>query len=172
MKKNRKHGSEFRLQIIKEIQKGKSVHSLSKQWEISTSLIRKWVDHHSCSGPKGLLPKRYLYYTKDFKLKVIKAYKDKGLSLRDCCLQFDIPAQSTVISWAKMFEQLGPNGLSEQKGRPKSMNKDKQPTKKTKPLTKLEELEKENLYLRAEIDYLKKLEALTQKKQTQQRKKR
>lgn len=52
------------------------------------------------------------------------------------------------------------------------MKKDKPAAKKTEPLTRLEELEKENLYLRAEIDLLKKLDALTLEKQTRQKKKR
>jgi transposase len=172
MGKNRKHGAEFKLQIIKDNQQGNSIRFLSGKWNISTSLIRKWIDHHCSSGAKGLLPRRSVYYTKEFKLNVVKAYKNNALSLRDCCLQFNIPAQCTVSSWARKYEQLGLDGLSEQKGRPKTMNKDKPAAKKTKPLTRLEELEKDNLYLRAEIDFLKKLDALTQKKQTQQRKKR
>jgi len=52
------------------------------------------------------------------------------------------------------------------------MKKDKSAAKKAQPITRLEELEKENLYLRAENDFLKKLDALTREKQTQQSKKR
>jgi len=172
MAKNRKHGTEFKLKIIKDNQKGNSITSLSKKWNISRSLITKWMDHYRSSGKGGMLPKGYIYYTREFKLNVVKVYKDKGLSLRDCCLQFNIPAQSTLSSWIAKYEHLGIEGLSEQKGRPKTMKKDKPTAKKTEPLTRLEELEKENLYLRAEIDFLKKLDALTQEKQTQQRKKR
>jgi transposase len=172
MAKNRKHSASFRLQIIKDNQQGDSIRSLSGKWNISTSLIRKWVDHHSSNGAKGLLPKSRVYHTKEFKLNVVKVYKDKGLSLRDCCLQFNIPAQSTLSSWVSKYEQLGVEGLREQKGRPATMKKDKPTVKKTQPLTRLEELEKENLYLRAENDFLKKLDALTQEKQTQQNKKR
>lgn len=172
MAKNRKHESEFKLQIVEEHFRGYSVNSLAKKWNISGSLIRKWIDHHRSNGAEGLLPKPYFYYTKEFKLKVIKAYWDKRLSLRDCCLQFNIPAQSTIISWARKYEQLGLDGLSEQKGRPAIMKKDKPAAKKAEPLTRLEELERENLCLRAEIDFLKKLDALTLEKQTQQKKKR
>lgn len=172
MAKNRKHSADFKLQIIKDNQQGDSIRSLSGKWNISTSLIRKWIDHHSSNGAKGLLPKSPVYHTKKFKLNVVKAYKDKGLSLRDCCLQFNIPTQSTICSWIAKYEQLGLNGLREQKGGPKTMKKDKPVSKKAAPLTRLEELEKENLYLRAENDFLKKLDALTQKKQTQQSKKR
>jgi transposase len=171
MAKNRKHTPEFKLQIVEENLRGHSVTSLSKKWNISRSLITKWIDHQRSGGAKELLPKRYFYYTKEFKLEVVKAYKDKGLSLRDCCLQFNIPTQSTLVSWARKYEQLGAGGLNEQKGRPTTMKKDKPEIKKAKPLTRLEELEKENLYLKAEIDFLKKLDALTREKQTQQKKK-
>lgn len=172
MAKNRKHSATFRLQIIKENQKGHSVRSLSKTWNLSSSLIRKWIDQHCSNGSKGLLPKSHVYYAREFKLNVVKVYKDKKLSLRDCCLQFNIPAQSTLLSWLSKYQQLGVEGLREQKGRPAIMKKDKPVVKKTQPLTRLEELEKENLYLRAENDFLKKLDALTREKQTQRSKKR
>jgi transposase len=172
MAKNRKHGTEFKLQIINDNLKGHSVKSLSRKWDISTSVIRKWIDHHRSDGEKGFSGKQHVYHPKEFKLTVVRAYKDKGLSLRDCCLHFNIRDPSSVSSWVAKYEQLGLDGLSEQKGRPKTMKKDKPPAKKPKPLTRLEELEKDNLYLRAEIDYLKKLNALTLEKQTQQRKKR
>lgn len=172
MTKNRKHTVDFKLQIIKDHRKGHSVGSLSREWDISTSLIRKWLDQHHYHGTTGLLPKSRVYHTKEFKLKVVKAYKDNGLSLRDCCLQFNIPARCTISSWVNRYDQQGLNGLNEQKGRPVTMNKDKPVSKKkTEPLTRLEELERENLYLKAEIDFLKKLDALTQEKQTQQKKK-
>jgi transposase len=87
-------------------------------------------------------------------------------------VEFNIPTQSTIISWVRRYEQLGLDGLNEQKGRPTTMKKDKPVSKKNaEPLTRLEELERENLYLKAEVDFLKKLQALTQGKQTQQKKK-
>jgi transposase len=52
------------------------------------------------------------------------------------------------------------------------MKEDKPSPKEAKPLTKLEELEKENLYLKAENELLKKLEALAQKRETPQKKRR
>jgi transposase len=172
MEKNRKHSTEFRQQIVNDHLQGESLMSISKRSAISKTLVKKWVDHHRLLGQDGLLPRRTLYYSKEFKLKVVKAYKDKGLSLRNCCLQFNIPSQSTLVTWARKYEQQGLDGLNEQKGRPTTMKKDKPASKKkAEPLTRLEELERENLYLKAEIDFLKKLDALTQAKQTQQKKK-
>jgi len=172
MKKTRKHGTEFRLKIIKKYLRGHSVTGLAKKWDVTRSEVKKWIDHYNSGGIRGLLPKPHSHYTKEFKLNVVKTYKDNGLSLRACCMQFNIAAQSTVSSWAKKYERFGLKGLMVQKGKSMRMKKEKLSAEKPQPLTRLEELEKDNLYLRAEVDYLKKLEALTRKKQIQQRKKR
>ena len=115
MAKNRKQETEFKLQIIDENLKGYSINSLSRKWNISTSVIRKWVDHHRSNGEKGLSGKQHAYYTKEFKLTVVRAYKDKGLSSRDCCLHFNIRNQSSISSWIAKYEQQGLDGLNEQK---------------------------------------------------------
>ena len=172
MAKNRKHAMGFKLQVINENLKGFSINSLSRKWDISTSVIRKWIDHHRSNGEKGLSGSIYLLH-KGIKWTVIRAYKDNGLSLCDCCQHFNIRDQSSISSWIAKYEQQGLDGLNEQKkGRPPTMKRDNPIFKEAKPLTRLEELERENLYLKAEIDFLKKLDALTLLKQTQQRKKR
>jgi transposase len=169
MKKNKKYEPAFRLQVVKEHLDGESIKKLAGRWGLATSLLRRWVDHYQSSGEKGLLPKVHQYRSSEFKLKVVKSYLNEGLSLRDCCLQNGIAHESTVLSWVKKYELSGLNGLREQRGRPKLMKKNN-PSKKTQPLTRLEELEKENLYLRAENDLLKKLEALAQARETQKKK--
>ena len=136
---------------------------------MSTSMLRRWVDHYQSLGEKGLLPKAHQYHSSEFKLKVVKSYLDEGLSLRDCCLQYGIAHESTVLSWVRRYELSGLHGLGEQRGRPKLMKKNNL-SKKTQPLTRLEELEKENLYLKAENELLKKLEALAQARETQKKK--
>jgi transposase len=172
MHKRKKYGIELKLKLVKDILSGRStVNSLSNQMKIPRVLISKWIDHYQISGKKGLIPQPYQTYTREFKLEVIKTYYRNKLTLRDCCLRFGIPSQGTLILWLRNYEKLGLDSLLEKRGRPMSM-KEKKPSKKTpKPLTRLEELEKENLYLRAENELLKKLEALTQKKKAAQKKK-
>lgn len=167
----KKHESEFKLRLVKEYQRGKSINGLSNQWGVSTSQIRKWIDHYNSSGMHGLLRRSHQKYTKEFKLKVVQTYLKKELSLRDCCLHFHIPAVGTVSFWVGLYERLGEDGLNaRQKGRKKM--KENRPEKTSKPLTGLEELEKEHLYLRAENELLKKLDALAQKKEKPLKKKR
>jgi len=172
MVKYKKHKAEFKLKLVREHQRGKSVNGLSNQWGISTSQIRKWIDQYNALGVQGLLRRSYQQYTKEFKLTVVQAYLKKELSLRDCCLHFHIPSIGIVSSWVKIHENLGVDGLNAQQRGRKTMKEKKPKKTTTKTLTRLEELEKENLYLRAENELLKKLEALAQKKETLQKKKR
>jgi transposase len=75
-----------------------------------------------------------------------------------------------IIKWRKAYESEGQTGLiAKPKGRPPKM---KQPIKRkvkapARPLTREEELLKENEYLRAENELLKKLQALVQTRKKQ-----
>jgi transposase len=112
----------------------------------------------------GLLPRRNQSYSIDFKLKVLKTIEKESLSLRGTCLRFNIPDLAIIVKWKKDFANFGLEGLQPKtKGRPRSMNNFKRKKRKTdKPLTREEELLKENEALRCENDYLKKLQALIQ----------
>src|SRR6478735_4719359 len=163
MHKRKKYGIELKLKLVKEILSGgSSANSLSNQNRIPRILLCKWVDQYQLSGKKGLLPQNHKTYPDEFKLEVIKTYYKENLTLRECCLRFGIPSQGTVILWLRGYENLGLDSLRERRGRPKSMKNDKPSKKKSNSLTRLEELEKENLHLRAENEILKKLEALAQ----------
>ncbi|TLP06025.1 helix-turn-helix domain-containing protein, partial [Acinetobacter baumannii] len=84
-------------------------------------------------------------------------------TLSELCNKFKIYSESTIYFWQRQFDELGIIGLSRKRGNPK-MNKNKV-TKQTK-LSKddeLKQLKEENLMLRIQNEYLKKLKALDQK---------
>ncbi|HVS92057.1 MAG TPA: IS3 family transposase [Mucilaginibacter sp.] len=168
MKKNKRHGASFKLKVVKEYLRGDSVKSLALKWDLSRSLLTRWIDRYNSSGEQGLSPKAHQYHCAEFKWKVVESYLKDGLSLRDCCSSYGIANESIVLSWIRRYELSGLAGLREQRGRPKIM-KDNIPPRKSKPLTRLEELEQENLYLRAENELLKKLEALPAEKNAKQK---
>lgn len=121
----------------------------------------------------GLEPREYQSYSAAFKLKVLRTIQRKSLSLSEACLSFNIPNASVIVSWQKRFEKLDYPGLEDKpKGRPKSMAYKRAKKKTDKPLTREEELLLENESLRAQVDYLKKLQALIQAEKAVQNKKR
>ncbi|WP_409012536.1 hypothetical protein [Dyadobacter sp. Leaf189] len=83
-----------------------------------------------------------------------------------------MPSVSTLHVWTKQYEQFGIDGFSTARGRPRSMKNKPKIIKTYGPLTRLEELENENLRLRAENDLLKKLDALIRQKEAAQKRKR
>lgn len=172
MGKYKKHESEFKLGLVKAHENGKSLNALSKQWGVSKSQLRKWIDQYNSLGAKGLLRRPNQKYTKEFKLTAVESYLNKALSLRDCCLHFNIPSIGILSRWVGIYERLGADGLSARQTGRKTMKEDKQKKPPIPSLSRLQELEKQVLYLQAENELLKKLNALAQKKATPQNKKR
>jgi len=163
----KKYDSEFRLKLVRAHLRGNSITGLSKRYEVPKTLLTKWISHYKLLGFQGLLPRPNARYSTDFKLAAIQSYLKKELSLRDCCLRYNIPSDSTLLNWLAKYQVAGIVGLGEQRGRPRLMKDKPSPKKKSVPLTRLEELEKENLYLKAENELLKKLHALAQPKEAQ-----
>lgn len=170
---NRKHSIEFRLGLIQESLDGTPVKRLAKQNGISDSLLRKWIDAYRISGSQGLLSRYGRHYSANFKHMAVRTCLDEGLSLRDCCLHYQIPSQGTLSSWISQFKRLGQDCfIIKARGRPRSMKNKTKISKTYGPSTRLEELENENLRLRAENELLKKLDALIRQKEAAQKKKR
>lgn len=171
MIKREKYDYSFRLRCVESVLKGAgSVRSVSKENGIEHSNLRLWLKFYEAYGESGLKARFKRHYDVSFKLSVLKAIEEEHLSLREACARFNIPSDSMIIRWRKAYESEGLSGLNAKpKGRPPDM---KLPIKRkakapSRPLTREEELLKENEYLRAENELLKKLQALAQTKKKQ-----
>ena len=137
---------------------------VSKLKQIPRWNIRKWVSFYKTYGEIGLLPRINQSYSAEFKLKVLKIVEKEYLSLMETGIRFNIPNIAIVSKWKKDFANFSIEGLQPKpKGRPISMSDYKRKKHKSdKPLTREEELLKENERLRCENELLKKLQALIQ----------
>jgi transposase len=170
MYKKEKFSVAFKLECIKLHKNShRSIESIATEKGFNESNLRKWIGFYNKYGTLGLQPRKNRSYSLNFKIKVLKAIETEHLSQREACIRFDIAAQSTVLSWQRDYEKSGILGLKNTpKGRPRIMSDYKRKKRKSdKPLTREEELLLENERLRAEIDFLKKLDALTLKKNKQ-----
>ena len=170
-KRKKKYNYDFRLRCVEAVLKGKrSCRDVAREKGLNVSNLRRWLGFYEAYGIAGLKSGRNQNYSQTFKLGVIKAIANEHLSLRSAAVRFNIPSESVIISWQKMFRENGEMGLiAKPKGRPIKM---KEPIKRkrrksSKPLTREEELLQENEYLRAENELLKKLQALAQMKKKQ-----
>lgn len=166
MYKRNKYDYKFRLRCVEAVLKGKqSVSAIAKGKGVDSANLRLWLGFYERYGKTGLKPRRKQDYDTSFKQRVLATINKELISLREACFLFNIPSESVIISWRKAYEQDGELGLiAKPKGRPQTM---KQPIKRkarksAKPLTREEELLKENEYLKAQNELLKKLHALVQ----------
>jgi len=166
MFKRNKYNYGFRLRCVEAVLKGKgSVEKIAKEKGFDESNLRLWVDFYKRYGKEGLKPRSKQHYDPAFKRQVLETMAKELLSLRSACVRFNIPSASMIISWRKAYHLNGQAGLIAQpKGRPPKMKPliKRKRGKSTKPLSREEELLRENEYLRAENELLKKLQALVQ----------
>lgn len=158
---------EEKLKIIKENEDGYGKDYLSKKYNIPRATIQNWFHSYKILGEEGLKKsKTHTSYSGEFKLSVLEYRQINGLSFLETAKHFKIKQPATIVGWQRQYKEKGFEGLCGQKGRPKkigdsNMAKDKLTTSEKEELIKLRQ---ENLYLKARLEYEKKLEALVQKR--------
>ena len=117
--------------------------------------------------PKGVPNKRY---TPEFKKLVIETMQEEKLSYSETCRRFEVNSRDQIKSWERIYLEEGPEGFAIERrgrsstGRPKKLPKDAKDVE--------EDLLAEVQQLRAEVDYLKNLQALVLEDERRQHKKR
>ena len=93
--------------------------------------------------------------------------REEGLSYKETRLRFEIAGEARVRNWEGIYLEEGPEGLAVERrgckitGRPRKL-----------PQSTEEDLIAENQRLRAEVAYLKNLQALVLERERRQQKKR
>ena len=114
--------------------------------------------------PKGIPNKRY---TPEFKVHVVETMRSEHLSYCEVARRFGVSNHHRVCSWERIYLEEGPEGLSiERRGRSSKGRPQKLPQEAE------EDLITENQRLRAEVAYLKNLQALVLEDERRQHKKR
>jgi transposase len=162
----------FKQEVVAFYGGGKrSYRDVSLHFGLDHSTVRKWVAIHAARGLAGL-SRKFSRYDAQFRLSVLERMWKDGLSHRRTAAIFNIRNASCLSDWERRYEHGGIEALApRRKGRQRSMPEP--PTAapgSDRPLSdeakSREELLAELAYLRMENDYLKKLEALTQARQT------
>ena len=172
-----KYKAEFKLAVVRKYLEGSMGYRLvAEHFDIANhSLIERWVGFYRLHGDDGLCLKR-AFYSADFKLSVLKHMWDNSLSRGRTAAIFNIRRHATVGDWERAYRTGGVDALKPCRKGPSRMQPvpDKPEATKIEDNRTREELLAEVEYLRTEVAYLKKLDALvrSQKQSTTLRKKR
>ena len=154
--------------VLKIIQGDSTYRSVARDLQTSHRLVSIWVKSYKLYGKPGLSLRNNIKYTGDFKLQLVMEMLNCKLSLHQMSVKHHI-SHSVIATWKNKYEKYGASALFNDKprGRPPKMKNQAKKNKEITSTSKYDELLKENLRLRAENDYLKKLKALIQEEEDQ-----
>ena len=165
---------EDKIKIISLYNEGFGNRIIARKMGIQCSRVKEIKHQYDLFGDAALhVSHKNRKYSTEYKIVLINRVKNgESISL---VASENMISPGQLINWIKKYKELGYNGLSKPKGRPKIM---KPETKKTTILTedekdkKIRELEERNALLAMEVDLLKKLRALVQQRTQQPNKKK
>ena len=94
-------------------------------------------------------------------------------SIRFVSIDEGLLSDGMLYNWIKKYKESGYNIVERKRGRSPTIMKKPKASKKTETMEEqVERLKIENLYLKAELEYTKKLRAVVQARKNQQQKKK
>lgn len=160
-----KYSLDFKLEVIKACLSGaRGTKSVAKQFSMSRTLLTRWVSAYKLHGAESL-NRRHRCYPITFKHQVVQSVINGTMTANEALAHYNIPANTTLSTWIRLYNEGGVDALQNRpRGRPKMSKQAKPKPLSEKPFEEMtrDELLEELEYRRAEVAYLKKLDALIQ----------
>nr|WP_244108925.1 IS3 family transposase [Burkholderia anthina] len=165
-----KYDEKFKREVVRRYASGRyGYKSVAREFGLHPGTVQRWVSSHEQHGEAGLR-KKYSRYSATFKLKVLRRMWRDQLSYRQAAALFNLRGNDAVSRWERQYHEGGLGALAPKpKGRLRKMPTPTPPAKpidtETEDTLTREALLAELKYLRAEVAYLKKWNALVQAKE-------
>lgn len=160
-----KYSKEFKLKVVKYcIENYHSSYEAAKKFNIpSPTSIKHWVRKYNEHGEIGIEKNKKTSYDGKYKQNVVEYMHTNHLSATQTAIHFKLSSGSTVTQWERIYYKEGSQALYEER-RGKKKNMSYKPQKKKLSKENEKDLIEEVQRLRMENAYLKKLQALVQKR--------
>ena len=162
---------EDKIDIYYKKKNGQSRKSIANEYQIRDCIVTylvRLIDKH---GFDILRKDKNKYYTSYQKEQIINRVLIGGESVFAVSIDEGLSNYGMLQNWLKKYKENGYNIVERKRGRstmPKIIKKKDNETDKEK----IKRLEAENLYLKAELEYSKKLRAVVQARKNLQQKKK
>ena len=145
--------------------------SLTKKYKIKREKLQYLIRLINRHGYGLLKETKNKVYSRDFKQKAIDRVLNNNESINSVAIDIGLYGEGLLSNWIKKYKENGYNIVERKRGRSTMPKLIKKKSKETKDET-IKRLEQENLYLKAELEYSKKLRAVVQARKNQQQKKK
>ena len=164
---------ENKINLYNDKKAGLSVNSISKKYSIRASGVNylfKLIDIHGYDVLRTNKNKDYAKYEKQ---EAINRVLINNEPIWTVALDIGLPSDGLLSAWISKYKENGYNIVEWKRGRCPTIMKKPKVSNKTETIEEeVERLKKENLYLKAKLEYSKKLRAAVQVRKNQQQKKR
>ena len=160
------------LNLYKERKNGKSITTLSSKYGICNTQIEyltRLIDRH---GFEILRKRKNKYYLPFQKEQIINRVLLNNESITSVSIDEGLLNAGILANWIKKYKENCYNIVERKRGRPTMKNKVTKVKTNETDKEKIKRLEEENLYLKVELEYSKKLRAVVQARKNQQQKKK
>ena len=162
---------EDKINIYQKKKNGQSRRSLSREYQVNELIISYLyylIDKH---GYDILRKNQNRYYAPFQKEQIINRVLINGESVFSVAIDEGLLSYGMLQNWIKNYKENCYNIVERKRGRSTMPKVIKEKKNETKDET-IKRLEQENLYLKAELEYSKKLRAVVQVRKNQQQKKK
>ena len=164
---------EDKIILYNKRKEGISTKSLSRKYNIRENIINYMVsliDKHGIDILRTSKNKQHPKYEKE---EAINRVLINGEAVWAVAIDMGLLSYGMLQNWIKKYKENGYNIVEQKCGRSPTIMKKPKLSNKTETIEEeVERLKKENLYLKAELEYSKKLRAVVQARKNQQQKKK
>ena len=164
---------EEKISLYRERKEGISTKSLSRKYNIRENIINYMVsliDKHGIDILRTSKNKEHPKYEKE---EAINRVLINGEAVWAVAIDMGLLSYGMLQNWIKKYKENGYNIVERKRGRSPTIMKKSKVSNKTETIEEeVERLKKENLYLKAELEYVGKLRAVVQARKNRQQKKK
>ena len=162
---------EDKINMYSDKKNGMSIIQISNKYKVRETTVKYIYRLIEVHGYDILRTTKNKYYSSNQKEKIINRVLLNNESITSVSIDEGLLNPGILANWIKKYKEMDYNIVERKRGRP-TMPKVTQKKENETDKEKIKRLEEENLYLKAELEYSKKLRAVVQARKNQQQKKK
>ena len=164
---------EDKINLYVDRKNGLTIPALVSKYNVRHEIVEYLTRLNDKHGIDILRTNKNRYYPPYKKEQIINRVLIGKESRNSVAIDEGLPSSGMLYNWIKKYKEMGYNIVEQKRGRSPTMPKTElKPKVKETIEEEYERLRKENLYLKAELEYSKKLRAVVQARKNQQQKKK